>query len=750
VTDPQDHPALERLVRFEQRAFGEVAAVTQVVDSSAEAAAMVSVVAVPNKVISSRAVREKGPPRMGYQPSLDGIRAMSVIGVILYHAGFSWMHGGFFGVEVFFVVSGFLITSLLIEERDATKGIALKLFWQRRFRRLLPALAAVLVVIGVWAVFRGSAEQHSQLRHDYPWGIFYLANWGQIFSKVAYFSGTPTLFRHLWSLAVEEQWYAIWPLAFIAITRGRGTDKRRGRMILIVSLSVMVGTAVAASAKWPTQFFNPFRMSMQHVDHINFLYLSTITRSSGLLLGAAMAFLWRPWRITAKPHGNVATVLDVTAVVAVIVLIGAFFTGHVAENSTYLWMLPVVTIASAVLVATVVHPWANGARTVFSSRPMVEIGKRSYGLYLWSWPMMRICDSYTGSWSKFLLAAVLTVPLSELCYRFVESPIRAGRLGLWWSSRQRRDWTLITACCGVATVGLAGSLSLFYGSAAKVFDAAKDTSSNVVFNPNAGATSSTVRSVGSGVPATAPTGVGSSTSSTSSTTPVPVTAAVLPRHLVIVGDSTAHALAVNLPAGIEGTFTIGDGSVEGCSVYSAGTAVSTQGFQRSFAGCGNWDKKWVAAAQKVDADVALVVLGAWDVFDVKLGNGVVPFDSPTVDQRFTDGVQQGIDALSAIGVKVALLEVPCMRPKDVQGAGTPALPERANDQHVAHVNALLRTVAAKNATTTTFVTGPQDYCTNEAIATDLGYRWDGVHAYKAGAKLTFEAIAQALLTIPVG
>ena len=145
-------------------------------------------------------------PKMGYQPTLDGVRAVSVIAVILYHAGFTWLHGGFFGVEVFFVVSGFLITSLLIEERDGNGKVSLWHFWLRRWRRLLPALFTMLIAIGVWAVFWGSAEQHTQVRRDYPWGIFYLANWGQIFSKVAYFSGTPTLFRHLWSLAVEEQW----------------------------------------------------------------------------------------------------------------------------------------------------------------------------------------------------------------------------------------------------------------------------------------------------------------------------------------------------------------------------------------------------------------------------------------------------------------------------------------------------------------------------------------------------------------
>jgi len=350
--------------------------------------------------LDSRRPDPSARPSMGYQPSLDGVRAMSVIAVILYHAGFHWMSGGFFGVEVFFVVSGFLITSLLIEERDRVHRVDLGQFWLRRWRRLLPALFMMLAVIGVWAVFWGGAEQHTQMRRDYPWGILYLANWGQIFSQVAYFSGTPTLFRHLWSLAVEEQWYLIWPVVFMLIARRAGADRARGRTLVGVSLMVMIGTAVAHLAGWPTRFFNPFRWQMQPVDTTNFLYLSTFTRCSGLLLGAALAFLWRPWKVSPTPRGDAPAMLDRVAIGSVLVLLLAFLTGHVANGATYVFMLPMVTLASAALVAVVVHPWANLARTVFGAQPMVEIGKRSYGLYLWTWPISRICNAYAGSWPR--------------------------------------------------------------------------------------------------------------------------------------------------------------------------------------------------------------------------------------------------------------------------------------------------------------------------------------------------------------
>jgi peptidoglycan/LPS O-acetylase OafA/YrhL len=159
----------------------------------------------PRTVRSPRAVPSSTLARnsMGYQPGLDGLRAISVVAVIFYHAGFSWMHGGFFGVEVFFVVSGYLITMLLIEEREKTGGVSLAQFWLRRARRLFPALFLMLFAVAAWTAVFGTAEQASRLKRDLPWSIFYINNWGQIVGEVPYFqSGDPPLLRHLWSLAV--------------------------------------------------------------------------------------------------------------------------------------------------------------------------------------------------------------------------------------------------------------------------------------------------------------------------------------------------------------------------------------------------------------------------------------------------------------------------------------------------------------------------------------------------------------------
>ena len=197
------------------------------------------------RTTSSRARPASRPstPSMGYQPGLDGLRAISVIAVICYHAGFGWMHGGFFGVEVFFVVSGFLITSLLIEERERTGRIALRQFWARRARRLLPALGAVLVTVATWTAVFGSDEQLSQMRRDLPWSMFYVANWGQVLGDVPYFAaGDPPLLRHLWSLAVEEQWYLLWPFAFVLLTRRRLTPTQCAGWLVGLAVAIMTFT----------------------------------------------------------------------------------------------------------------------------------------------------------------------------------------------------------------------------------------------------------------------------------------------------------------------------------------------------------------------------------------------------------------------------------------------------------------------------------------------------------------------------
>ena len=680
--------------------------------------------------------------KMGYQPGLDGLRAISVIAVILYHAGFSWMTGGFFGVEVFFVVSGYLITSLLLDEREHSHRVSLSQFWLRRARRLLPALFTMLIAVSLWTSLFGTAEQQSTLKRDLPWSIFYVNNWSQILGKAPYFASVdPPLLRHLWSLAVEEQWYLIWPLVFVGtMAIGLGRLRPRAVAFAAASFALMVLMYVLHANTPPSGTIWWFG---HQVNRTNFMYLSTITRASGLLLGASCAFVWRPWR-SNRPMRKFGTRLDPLGAAALTLLVCIMSVAVLTEGYIYQWLLATVSILSMITIAVVVHPDAHGFRAILSWRPLVEIGRRSYGVYLWHWPIFVFLHVYhSGSYTKFVLGAVVTAAVSEACYRYVEMPIRRGALRRWMrdqrgamgSDRVRRIRLTSVVVLVLSVVVL--SLGVFYASVDH-FDPAAG-GSDVSFGVPAGS------SPASSLPGAAvTTTAGGNVVVTSTSLPT------VPRRVTVVGDSQAHSLAINKPAGIGATFTISDGSVEGCGVYDTGRPISARtSFKRSFADCVGWAGKWASAAAAAKAEVALVVIGAWDVFDLQLTDRKLVFSTPEADAYYLSQLQTGIDALKTAGAHVALLEVACMRPKDVKGAGVPALPERGDDARTSHVNELLRKAAAADPGHVTFVVGPTEWCHDDAIANSPAFRWDGVHVYKPGANLILETIAPALLQIPV-
>jgi peptidoglycan/LPS O-acetylase OafA/YrhL len=668
-------------------------------------------------------------PSMGYQPSLDGLRAISVIAVLFYHAGFSWMHGGFFGVEVFFVVSGFLITSLLLDERERDGRIDFKQFWIRRIRRLFPALYAVLLAVSLWAAFAGTDEQVSQVRRDVPWAIFYGSNWGQIFGGVPYFAGEPPLLRHLWSLAVEEQWYLIWPLLFMGVT-GLFTSRRSAGLLVIAvgAMSMLFTFWIHSGTPTPLGGPGPFN----GLDRTNFLYLSTITRSGGLLVGAGAAFLWRPWRpwrSPGSPGAPAGRLLDPIGAAAVAALGCIFTVAVLTEGYVYQWVLPMVSVLSLVAVLVAVHPAATGFRQIMSTRALVEIGKRSYGLYLWSWPISVVMDATTGSVGRFVLAMAVTTVIAEASYRLIETPIRHGIIGRWWNDRAPITMAPVAGGAVLIVALIAFYVNVeqfnrFEGGEAVAFDL------DAVEPPSA-------------ADATAPTVATTATIASTSTTSVPFSGLT---RLAIVGDSQANALAINDPDGIEAIFSpIVNGSVDGCGVQDEGKMLSSVSVNKQFADCDGWQEKWARAAGQ--ADVALVVIGAWEVFDLEIDGTLYELKTERADQLFARNLMSGIDAMLETGAKVGLLEVACMRPVDAEGSGVRPLPERGDDARVAHLNNVIRFVSAQYGPQVRVIDGPDEWCNDEAIATNLGYRWDGVHVYGPGAKLIYEKVASELLAL---
>ena len=357
-----------------------------------------------------------------YLGGIDGLRAVSVLAVIAYHGGVTWMSGGFLGVEVFFVISGYLITSLLVAEHRRTGTVSLTGFWRRRARRLLPGLFTMLALV-VLAAFLFAPDALSHLRRDVPAALLYVSNWSQLLHHDSYFvqAGRPPLLSHLWSLAVEEQFYLFVPvLGLLLLPRVRRHRLAIGAVIL--GLLSAVAMAVA---------YNP------EVDPTR-VYVNSLLRLSGLLLGVALGLWWSPDRLRAgraAPRAGIA--LDGLALAGLLVLAWSFWRVNEWDPFVYRGGFVIVDAATLAVIAAVVHP-ATRMGSVLGAPPLRAIGQRSYGLYLWHWPVFQLTrpglDLNLSGWQLALLRLALVGVLTEASYRFVEQPIRHGLLARRWAT----------------------------------------------------------------------------------------------------------------------------------------------------------------------------------------------------------------------------------------------------------------------------------------------------------------------------
>ena len=390
-----------------------------------------------------------GGTTLSYLPGLDGMRALAVIAVLLYHAGLAWVPGGFLGVEVFFVISGYLITALLLAEWRQTGSIDLKAFWLRRARRLLPALYLLLVGTLSFAVLF-LPEEVARLRDDVVAALAYVTNWLLIFSRESYFeaAGRPSLLQHLWSLAVEEQFYIIWPLL---LTAGLVFLPRRYRLPAVLGGAVVSAALMAVLYQPDT---DPSR-----------IYYGTDTRAAGLLFGAALAFVWAPELIRvsarydpgdrhrplqrARRHvrhrlgWTVPRLLDLVGLAALGMLV--WFCLSLDEFRPFIYQggFALVAVVTTLLILIVVHPRAQVGANVLGWGPLRWAGQRSYSIYLWHWPVFVVTrpqlDVPLEGVPLFLLRMVVTFVLADLSYRFVETPIRRGALERSWRSLREAE-----------------------------------------------------------------------------------------------------------------------------------------------------------------------------------------------------------------------------------------------------------------------------------------------------------------------
>ncbi|MEY2403919.1 MAG: hypothetical protein QOD38_1470, partial [Acidimicrobiaceae bacterium] len=357
------------------------------------------------------AAREPRDNGLAYRPALDGLRALAVLAVIAYHDSYAWAKGGFLGVDLFFVLSGFLITTLLVLEFRRGATIHFAAFWVRRARRLLPALMLVLVFVAVYTRLEIVPWERTGVRNDGIASLFYVANWRFIFDGQSYFHlfSATSPFRHMWSLAIEEQYYLVWPLVVLVCLRlGRGSLRPLTAVCAVGCVASVVSMAVRFSPTDPTS-----------------AYYATDSRAHTLLIGALLALLFLVW----QPRARARTVLAVLSVGAVAAVFAAWHFTSGTGPAYYNGGSALFAVMGLFVIAGAMQPGPLSA--ILSVKPLTWIGRISYGLYLWHWPInVWIVPSRVdlGPNALNLLRLGVTIAAATASYHLVERPIRAHRL----------------------------------------------------------------------------------------------------------------------------------------------------------------------------------------------------------------------------------------------------------------------------------------------------------------------------------
>lgn len=368
-----------------------------------------------------------------YMPGLDGLRAIAVLGVIAYHLGIDWIPGGLLGVSVFFTLSGYLITDLLLAQ-VSSGGIRFKDFWFARARRLLPALLLMIVIVMAWVTVFGP-HQPPSFKEAAGSAIGYFNNWWLIFRDVSYFAAfeAPGPLNHLWSLSIEEQFYILWPFLLLLgvqlVREAARNPKLRPRLALVTFGAALLSSLIMLLIYSPG--IDPSRV-----------YYGTDTRASELLVGAALAMVWPSRLLRPAITPQARRTLDIVGVVGLAVILLMFWRAREFSPFLYRGGFLILSIGTAMLVASLAHP-AGRLGPIIGCRPMVWIGERSYGIYLWHFPVIILTTPEGADGPGFVrgvLQVAATFAIAALSWKYVEDPIRHGALKRVWAQVRSGEW----------------------------------------------------------------------------------------------------------------------------------------------------------------------------------------------------------------------------------------------------------------------------------------------------------------------
>jgi len=363
--------------------------------------------------------------------SIDGLRAIAVTAVVLYHLGISWIPGGFLGVDLFFVISGYVITRLILDSINQSSALDLRAFYAARLRRIYPGflfmVVCTIIFIGVWA-----PEAIKRFLSDLPFALTGSINWLLVARHQDYFEtvGRPPLLQHTWSLAVELQFYLIWPIILLGVLKYFG-KKNIARIALVIAM--VSGTSL---------FFVSLQLDQSNAQQISHIYFGTDTHSLGLFLGSALAVSWIPQNLSADIEKRAQDVIDGIGVFGLLGLISTFLFIDESNASLYRIAFPLAGIFGCLVIISLVHP-ASRFAPIISTAPFRWVGQRSYGIYIWHWVIFQVTrpsvDLSGQTWALYLARVLLVLALADISLRWVEIPFRQGLVQNWFRGMKYRS-----------------------------------------------------------------------------------------------------------------------------------------------------------------------------------------------------------------------------------------------------------------------------------------------------------------------
>ena len=384
--------------------------------------------------------------------SIDGLRAIAVAAVVLYHLGISWIPGGFLGVDLFFVISGYVITRLILDSINQSGALDLRAFYAARLRRIYPGfifmVICTIIFIGVWA-----PEAIKRFLTDLPYALSGSINWYLVAKNQDYFEtiGRPPLLQHTWSLAVELQFYLIWPIILLTILKYFGKKN-----IARIALGIAMISGV-------TLFIVSLSLDQANAKQISHIYFGTDTHSLGLFLGSALAVSWIPQNLGGAITKRAQDVIDGIGVVGLLGLISIFLFIDQSNANLYRLAFPLAGIFGCLVIISLVHP-ASRFAPIISTAPFRWVGQRSYGIYIWHWVIFQVTrpsvDLSGQTWALYLARVLLVLALADISLRWVEIPFRQGSVQNWFRGmkyrstkiRLRQQASLLTSVIAVLAV----------------------------------------------------------------------------------------------------------------------------------------------------------------------------------------------------------------------------------------------------------------------------------------------------------